>query len=357
MLDSNSEVTDSKTTSSDEEEGETEDESDDNTDRVRWQPASEQTASDETEDEYRCIETAPTSCPECGGNTRKNEKHGEVFCGDCGIIISQDSVDYGPDWRGGDEDEDVERRAGTPLTPMIHDNGLSTVFNPYEQDKNGNHIPHDKQKRLQRMETWNERYSTRDNKDRNLKRALGELQRMSSALEIPEDVTETASVIYRRMVDEDLLLGQSIESMTTAALYIAARQHGKPRPIDDFVMVSQVPSELVERAYRHTIRNLKLELKPARPEQYINQIISDIEHLIDERQLVEKLTKEMLENARDEQLLNGKNPVACSAGAVYAACLVTEQDVTQTDVSQSAKLSNVTIRNRYRDFLRASSII
>lgn len=355
MFDPSSEVTDSKTASSDESETDAQDESETDSERVRWK-SHDDVSSSESE-AYRCIETAPTICPECGGNSRSNEKHGEVFCEDCGVVITEDSVDYGPDWRGGDEDEDVDRRAGTPLTPMIHDNGLSTVFNPYEQDPNGNTIPHAKQKRLQRMETWNERYSTKDNTDRNLKRALGELQRMSSALEIPDDITETASVLYREMVNEDLLLGQSIESMTTASLYIAARKHDNPRPIDDFIMVSQVSAPHVERAYRHTIRNLDLQLEPARPEQYVNQILSDIEDSITNRQLVEELTNEMLDNAREEQLLNGKNPVACSAGAVYAACLVTEQDVTQTDVSDSAKLSNVTIRNRYRDFLRASSII
>jgi len=64
---------------------------------------------------------------------------------------------------------------------------------------------------MQRLRTWNERFRTRDSKERNLKQALGEIDRMASALGLPENVRETASVIYRRALDDDLLPGRSIE--------------------------------------------------------------------------------------------------------------------------------------------------
>lgn len=298
----------------------------------------------------QCIEDAPQTCSECGAHTEVSDSHGEVYCPDCGNIFSAGELDFGPDWRG-DEEEDKVNRGGSPLTEMMHDRGLSTVFNPYENDVNGNSIPTHKRKQLRRLNKWNERYTVRDNRDRNLKRALGEIQRMGSALGISENVRETASTIYRRIVDEQILIGQSIESMATSSLYIAARLHGNPRPFDDFYSVSQVPSNKVDTAYRTTIRHLDIELLPARPEKYLNQIFSKLDDKIEDRQNVEELAKKMLEQAREENLINGKNPIACSAGAVYASCLLHKENITQSMVSDAAQLSNVTIRNRYHTFI------
>lgn len=305
----------------------------------------------EDDDIFRCVENAPVKCTECGSKTRISESRGEVYCPDCGAIMSMDELDFGPDWRGDDNNEDIVHRGGSPITELLHDRGLSTGFNPFESDAKGNSIPHKKQQQLRRLDKWNTRYTSRDNKDRNLKRALGEIQRMGSSLGISESVRETASALYRRAVDDEILIGQSIESMTTSCLYIASRIHSQPRPFEKFYRVSQVSPSKVDSTYRHIIREMNIELEPAKPEQYLNQIFSKLENEIENRSSVEELTKRMLNQARGTGLLNGKNPVACSAGAVYASCLLHEEDITQSMVSNATELSNVTVRNRYRPFI------
>ncbi len=74
-------------------------------------------------------------------------------------------------------------------------------------------------------------------KERNLKQALGEIDRMASALGLPDNVREMAAVIYRRALNEDLLPGRSIEGVATPALYAAARQAGVPRSLDEITEV------------------------------------------------------------------------------------------------------------------------
>jgi transcription initiation factor TFIIB len=56
---------------------------------------------------------------------------------------------------------------------------------------------------------------------------------------LPKNVRETASVIYRRTLEDDLLAGRSIEGVAPASLYAAARQAGTPRSLDEIVAVSR----------------------------------------------------------------------------------------------------------------------
>jgi transcription initiation factor TFIIB len=232
---------------------------------------------------------------------------------------------------------------------MMHDKGLSTNIGWQDKDAYGNALSSRQREKMQRLRTWNERFRTRDSKERNLKQALGEIDRMASALGLPENVRETASVIYRRALDEDLLPGRSIEGVATAALYAAARQAGTPRSLDEIANVSRVDKMELTRTYRYIIRELNLEIKPADPKSYVPRFASDLD-LSDE---AERRARELLDNAADAGVISGKSPVGLAAAAVYAASLLTNEKVTQSEVSEVADISEVTIRNRYKELLDA----
>src|SRR6056297_568465 len=258
-------------------------------------------------------------CPECGGNVATDTEHGETVCKDCGLVIEEDSIDRGPEWRAFDSAErDRKSRVGAPTTKMMHDEGLSTNIGWQDKDAYGRNLSANQRKKMQRLRKWNERFRTRDSKERNLKQALGEIDRMASSLGLPENVRETASVIYRRALDEDLLPGRSIEGVATSALYAAARQAGTPRSLDEIANVSRVEKDEIARTYRYVVRELSLEIQPADPEQYVPRFASSLE-LTDE---TERRARELIERARRAGLLSGKSPVGLAAAAVYAAALL-----------------------------------
>jgi transcription initiation factor TFIIB len=232
---------------------------------------------------------------------------------------------------------------------MMHDKGLSTNIGWQDKDAYGNQLSNKQRQKMQRLRTWNERFRTRDSKERNLKQALGEIDRMASALGLPENVRETASVIYRRALDENLLPGRSIEGVATASLYAAARQAGTPRSLDEITGVSRVEKDEIARTYRYVVRELNLEIQPADPESYVPRFASDLD-LSDE---AERRARQLLESAKEEGIHSGKSPVGLAAAAVYAASLLTNEKVTQNEVSEVANISEVTIRNRYHELLEA----
>ncbi|MUV87105.1 transcription initiation factor IIB 2, partial [Natronomonas sp. CBA1123] len=254
----------------------------------------------ERADEHEHEDT--TVCPECGARLESDTEHGETVCSECGLVVEEDEIDRGPEWRAFDSAEkDSKSRVGAPTTKMMHDKGLSTNIGWQDKDAYGNSLSSRQRQKMQRLRTWNERFRTRDSKERNLKQALGEIDRMASALGLPENVRETASVIYRRALQDNLLPGRSIEGVATASLYAAARQAGVPRSLDEVERVSRVEKMELTRTYRYIIRELNLEVKPADPESYIPRFVSDLD-LSDE---VERRARDLIDAAREDGILSG----------------------------------------------------
>ncbi len=289
-----------------------------------------------------------TTCPECDGRVTASDT--EFICEDCGLVVDEENIDRGPEWRAFDSKErDQKSRVGAPTTNTMHDKGLSTNISWDDKDAYGRAISSNQKRKMQRLRKWNERFRTRDAKDRNLKQALGEIDRMSSALGLPENVRETASVIYRRALEEDLLPGRSIEGVSTACVYAAARQAGTPRSLDEITPVSRVDRSEITRTYRYVIRELNLKVQPADPKKYVPRFASEL----DVKDEAEQLARELLEAAKEKGRHSGKSPVGLAAAAIYAAGRLTNQKVTQKEVSSVSNMSEVTIRNRYHELLDA----
>lgn len=291
---------------------------------------------------------AQSSCPECNGQIVHDDEHGETTCEECGLVLDEDSIDRGPEWRAFHSDEkDEKSRVGAPTTELMHDKGLSTTISWQDKDAYGQSVSGRKRARLQRLRTWDERFRTKDAHERNLKQALGEISRMASALDVSDLVRETAGALYRRAVEDDLLPGRSIEGMATAALYAAARQHGTPRQLSEFAEVSRVEEIRIQRAYRYVSRELGLEIEPADPLEYIPQFASALD-VSDE---ATRQARDLLTTAKAQGAHSGKSPAGLAAAALYAATHLTNEQLTQETVSNAAHVSMVTIRNRYQELL------
>jgi transcription initiation factor TFIIB len=302
----------------------------------------------ETEHESASEIDPSTSCPECGGQIIRDEDHGETVCEDCGLVLDDEALDHGPEWRTFyAEEKDEKSRVGAPMTPLLHDKGLSTTIGWQNKDAYGNTLSSHQRQKMSRLRTWDERFRTKDAHERNLKHAFGEISRMASALGVAEPVQETAGVLYRRAVEEDLLPGRSIEAMATASLYGAARQQGTPRTLVECTTVSRVDKLPIQRAYRYLSQQLDLRIAPANPVEYVRQFASILE-VSDE---AERTARDLLDVAEAQDAHSGKSPAGLAAAALYAATHLANEGLTQATVSDAAHISHVTIRNRYQELL------
>jgi len=133
-------------------------------------------------------------------------------------------------------------------------------------------------------------------------------------------------------------------------VYAAARQAGIPRSLDEVSAVSRVDDMEFKRTYRYIVRELSLEVQPADPTDYVPRFSADLD-LSEESK---RRARELLEAGKLEGVHSGKSPVGLAAAAIYAAALLTNEKLTQSQVSEVTDVSEVTIRNRYKELLEAS---
>ncbi|WP_435062305.1 transcription initiation factor IIB [Halobaculum sp. EA56] len=275
---------------------------------------------------------------------------GEVIHEPTGLVVEEDAVDRGPEWRAFDAAErDRKSRVGSPMTRTMHDKGLTTTIDWRDRDAGGRELSAEKRSRMKRLRTWQERIRTQDAGERNLRLALSEIERMSSAQGVPQSVREVASTIYRRALDEDLIRGRSIEAMATASLYAACRQQGIPRSLDDFVGVARVDRREFARAYRYISGELGLALEPVDPAEHVPRFCSEL-GLPEE---VKRRATRIVDATTAEGLHAGKSPTGFAAAAIYLASTLSDHKRTQSEVAEVADVTVVTVRSGYKQQLEA----
>jgi len=284
-------------------------------------------------------------CSECGGiNLIMNKDKGEVICRDCGLVIEEKMIDFSQEWREFDHDEgDKKRRTGSPMTYTKFDRGLGTdvgqrgdVYQLQSKERN----------KYFRLRKWQHRISTAI--ERNLKLALAELKRVASYLKLPGSVEEEAARIYTMAVQRGLVRGRSMESVVAGALYAACRRHEIPRTLDELSEASGIDKKEIGRTYRFITRELGIRILPSNPIDYIPRFASALKLNAD----TQTKAVEILEKAQKIELTSGRGPTGIAAASLYVAALINNEKRTQREVADIAGVTEVTIRNRYKELLR-----
>ncbi len=286
-------------------------------------------------------------CPECGGTKLvRDYERAELVCASCGLVIYDKIMDMGPEWRAFDQEQrDKRGRVGAPMTYTIHDKGLSTMIDWRDRDSHGKDLTPKRRAQIYRLRKWQRRIRVSDATERNLAFALSELDRMASHLGLPRNVRETAAVIYRRAVEERLIRGRSIEGVAAAALYAACRECKVPRTLDEIAEVSRVGKKEIGRSYRFITRELLMHLRPTSPMDYVPRFGSEL-GLSGE---VQSKAIELLKEASKKGLTSGRGPTGVAAAAIYIASVLCGERRTQRDVAEVARVTEVTVRNRYKE--------
>ena len=286
-------------------------------------------------------------CPDCGSTyLSSDQSRAELVCKNCGLVIDDDLIDYGPEWRAFDSDQREKRaRVGAPMTYTIHDKGLSTMISWKNRDSYGKSIPTRNRAQLYRLRKWQRRIRISNSTERNLATALFELDRMASGMVLPRIVRERAAMIYRRAVLNNLVRGRSVNGVAAAALYAACRQCNVPRTLGEISNASSMSRKDIGRAYRYIARELGLKLMPTSPQDYIPRFCSELKLSSD----VQMKTLEILKDATDKELTSGRGPTGIAAASLYLATILCCERRTQREVSEIAGVTEVTIRNRYKE--------
>jgi len=285
----------------------------------------------------------PKRCPECNSaRLTYDEQKGELICSDCGLVIEEKMVDTGQEGHGQFDKGDKKGRGGAPLSMQKFDKGLTTnvgeISDIYRLETG-------QTRKFLRLKKWQERVST--SIERNLRLAMSELRRVASFLNLPSVVRDEASRIYNFVLQRGLVRGRSMESVIAACIYAACRSYNIPRTLDEIANASDVERKEIGRTYRFITRKLAIKITPSSPQDYISRF-SSILHLSPKSQ---NDALRILKKADISELTSGRGPAGIAAAALYVAALINDEKKTQREVADVAGITEVTIRNRYKELI------
>jgi transcription initiation factor TFIIB len=262
--------------------------------------------------------------------TVTDPESGEIICGNCGLVLSDRGQESRPEWRAFTSEEVNDRsRTGIPRSLARHDMGLSTVIGRTDKDASGHMLDG----------------AMRTTMDRNLRQAFSELDRLKDKLGVSDAVIEKTAYIYRKAQEKGLVRGRTISAMVGAALYIACRETGASRTLKDIAETGNIKRKDLARIYRLVVMELDLKIPLVDPMKCIVKVANKAN--LSER--TKRIAMDIMKNVTKSGISAGKDPMGLAASVLYLACLNTGETKTQTDIAEAAGVTEVTVRNRYKN--------
>ena len=291
--------------------------------------------------------TTLARCPGCNNEQSITDPNsGEVICNNCGRVLSDMLPEMGPEWRTFAADETEARaRSGMPKSLARHDMGLSTIIGRADRDASGNKLDPAMRIRMNRLATWDMRSQLHTPKDRSLSQAFFQLDVLKDKLGLSDGIVEKTAYIYRRALSNNLTRRRTISGVLSAAVYIACREMGAHRTLDDIAMACNVRRKELSRDFR--ILHSRLDLKI--PQQDPMKCIAKVANKVKLSEKTKRKAAEIMSNVMKEEISAGKDPMGMAASVLYLSCIKSGEAVSQMSIARAAGVTEVTVRNRSKD--------
>ena len=285
-------------------------------------------------------------CPVCGSSEILIDYvRSEKTCRTCGLVLEENIIDSTVRGTSRDKEGNSYSQNGAPVNISLHDGGMATGFKV-----RGNLTNKDVWYRLWRL---NNQTRVRGTRERNLSRAFTELSLLVSNLSLSKSVRNESASIYRKALDKDLIRGRSISKLMVATVYIACKSCRVPRTLDEMAEVTDVDKKTIGTNYRFLVRELGLKLPIVSPSDYIPRFASKL-NLSSE---VEVKSIELVNEAQELGLTSGKDPASFAAAGLYASSMILGERRTQTEIARALGVTEVTIRNRFKELNNALDLV
>ncbi len=291
-------------------------------------------------------------CSVCkSGRPVADVESGELVCGHCGLVFSEKATDNRPEWRNFGSENADRARTGSPVSIAQYDMGLNTVIGNNNKDSHGQHIDASMHSTMKRLRTYDFRSQVSTSTDRNLMRAFGELGRQRDKLGLSDAMIDKTAYIYRKALGNGLVKGRSSSAILAAAIYIACREMGAARSLDDISEITDVRRKVVSRSIMILIQRLEIIMPLIDPIKCIAKIANKAN--LSEKS--KRMAIDVMKDLANTQLPAGKRPMSLAATILYLCCMKNSEAVTQRDLAEAAGVTEVTVRNRIRE-LKSSNM-
>lgn len=174
----------------------------------------------------------------------------------------------------------------------------------------------------------------------------------AETLDLAPRVTYRAAELYAKAHRAGLVPGAAHECSLGAALRIASTEAGVPRPLDAIAEAFGESTSSIRNKFHRMAQDDSVSATfgaadvVVDPPEYIPYMASELD-----REVPAELSDRVRELLADVEMDGGSNPMSLVAAAFYAAMKHSgSYSVTQREIADAAGLTEVTIRNNYRQF-------
>jgi transcription initiation factor TFIIB len=271
-------------------------------------------------------------CLECGCRYLiSNNK--EIYCSNCGLVIAENIIDPGREWRAYDTEQyQSKTRIGPQTNWRYYDKGLSTATPPANKIPNLRR-PHSKYISIQVT-----------SKEKILAFALSEMHRICSALQLPEIAKEEAAKLCHNARKKNLFRGRSAEGIAAATVYIVCKEQKISRTLLEIEKISRVKQKEIRKTYMFLQKKLELKTRQTSSAELVPRFCSELGL----NNQVKDLAIKIIDGAEKQNLIDGKPPRGIAAAAIYIACFLKNTHCKQKDICRVAGITAQTLRTRHK---------
>jgi transcription initiation factor TFIIB len=271
-------------------------------------------------------------CPECGSkNIITDYKRAEISCGDCGIIIAENIVDLGPEWRTFDSDQVKKRERAFPTTPFRADGGLGTPYiripglKTHGKIQVGKRVPANQ---------------------KTLARGYTEIKRICSNLKLPKTIEREAQEMCKNAQQNRLLLGPGgVDAVAAATVYISCSRQGFPRTYDEIAEKSHFDKKTIAKIAQKLKRELGIKTKSSSISDYIPRFCAQSGLSMETQRIALKIGYE-IETRQDLSIINDKLRTEMAGVAIYISTMLMMEKRTLEQIANIADTTEQTLRKK-----------
>ncbi|EFI27766.1 transcription initiation factor IIB [Coprinopsis cinerea okayama7 len=286
-------------------------------------------------------------CPECkdpNPNIVEEFGSGDLVCGNCGLVLGDRVIDTRSEWRTFANDEgDDPSRVGAASDPLLE--GIEQLDTVISFRDGGSGIARELQRAASR--------SQNNRSERNLLTAFRDISNWCDQFSLPKTISDIAKQLYKRADEEKLLRGKPVEAVIAACIFIACRKAHVPRTFREICNLTRVSKKMLGQCYKALEQSLNLSGPESMP--LANTPTTGPEKLLvrycnhlDLPANVQAICSEIIVNARNHGIADGRSPISIAGGAIYFTCLLLGKPKPIREISAVAGVSEGTIKLVYR---------
>lgn len=285
-----------------------------------------------------------------------DEVKGQQVCQICGIVIKENCIDNNKDWRSYNIEEELKKaRCGPIKNFYLYDGGLSTNISSDNKDFNGNKLSSQKRYEFNRIRKLDKQSPSNNSLEQNFKTAVMELNILSSErmFNLTKPMQERVIKLYRSILKSQIMKGFSIRSILLVLIHRIFLENQVAITLYDITTKGKITNREFNRYSKIIMKFFNFKPIFPEPKNYLQTLFIKLN--IKNQKLI-NLTTQICNIftsyvKKDFRVFAGKDTSGIAGGALYLACRLLRNNITQTDISKAISCTEVTIRSRYRDIL------